>query len=90
MTLGVFRTYKGQDIEKRVTAGIQFESVPANEAENRLVSEMIDFETNEYAIQTMPVSRKLVGKMYSPDGNLFPMTNMAMISPGTSRCHANS
>ena len=71
LNLGVFRTYKGQDIEKRVTAGIQFESVPANEAENRLVSEMIDFETNEYAIQTMPVSRKLVGKMYSPDGKLL-------------------
>ena len=71
MTLGVFRTYKG-DIEKRVTGGIQFESVPENEGVDPIfVSEVIDFETNEYSIQTLPISRKVVGKLVSPDGKLL-------------------
>ena len=71
MTLGVFRTYKG-DIEKRVTGGIQFESVPENPGVDPVFrSDMIDFETNEYSIQTLPISRKVVGKLISPDGKLL-------------------
>ena len=69
MDIGVFRSFK-DDVEKRVTAGIQFESVP-DEAGNRFVSDMLDFETNEFTVQTLPISRKLVGKVLSPDGNLI-------------------
>ena len=68
MDIAVFRSFK-DDVEKRVTAGIQFESVP-DEAGNRFVSDMLDFETNEFTVQTLPISRKLVGKMMTPDGNL--------------------
>ena len=70
MDIGVFRSFK-DDVEKRVTAGIQFESIPDNDAGNRFVSDMLDFETNEFTIQTLPISRKLVGKVFSPDGNLI-------------------
>ena len=69
MDIGVFRSFK-DDVEKRVTAGIQFESVPDNDAGNRFVSDMLDFETNEFTIQTLPISRKLVGKVFAPDGTL--------------------
>ncbi|MFT7630651.1 MAG: hypothetical protein ACI87E_001658 [Mariniblastus sp.] len=69
MTLGVFRTYKA-DIEKRVMAGIQFESVPVTEQDNKFVSEVIDFETNEYSVQLLPLKRKILGKEVSPDGKL--------------------
>ena len=70
MSLGVFRTYKA-NIEKRVMAGIEFESVPENpEVDNRFVSDMITFETNEYTLQTLPIPRKLVGKLISPDGTI--------------------
>jgi hypothetical protein len=70
MTLGVFRTYKA-NVEKRVTGGIQFESVPVNELAPKFVSEVIDFETNEYAVQTLPISRKILGKKIAPDGKLL-------------------
>ena len=70
MTLGVFRTYKG-DVEKRVTGGIQIESVPESELDPVFISDMIDFETNEYSVQTLPISRKIVGKLVSPDGKLL-------------------
>ena len=70
MTLGVFRTYKA-DIEKRVTAGIQVESVPESELDDKYVSDVIDFETNEYSLQTLPLSRKIYGKRVSPDGKLI-------------------
>ncbi|MCP4480382.1 MAG: hypothetical protein GY818_20045, partial [Planctomycetaceae bacterium] len=70
MTLGVFRTYKAE-VEKRVTGGIQFESVPNNELDPKFVSEVIDFETNEYAVQTLPISRKILGKKVAPDGKLL-------------------
>jgi hypothetical protein len=71
MTLGVFRTYKG-DIEKRVMGGIQFESIPDDEnSDNVVISEVIDFETNEYSIQTLPISRKILGKKLAPDGTLI-------------------
>ena len=69
MDIGVFRSFK-DDVEKRVTAGIQFESVPDNDAGNRFVSDILDFETNEFTVQTLPISRKLVGKVFAPDGNL--------------------
>ena len=69
MDIGVFRSFK-DDVEKRVTAGIQFESIPENDAGNRFVSDMLDFETNEFTIQTLPISRKLVGKVFAPDGTL--------------------
>ncbi len=70
LTLGVFRTYKA-DIETRVMAGIEFESVPDNpETDNRFVSDVITFETNEYTIQTLPIPRKLVGKTIAPDGTV--------------------
>ena len=70
MTLGVFRTYKG-DIQKRVTGGIQLESVPDNpEVENRFVSELDFFETNEYQLQIKPISRKVIGRIVAPDGSL--------------------
>lgn len=69
MTLSVFRTYKA-DVEKRVTGGIQFESVPDSELDDKFVSDVIDFETNEYAVQILPISRKILGKIVSPDGKL--------------------
>ena len=69
LTLGVFRTYKG-DMQKRVIGGIQFESVPENEEENRFVSEITNFETNEYQLQTLPISRKVIGRIVEPDGSL--------------------
>ena len=69
MNLGVFRTYKG-DIEKRVIGSIQFESVPDNpDAENRFQSDTIVFETNEFQIQTLPISRKQPGQLIAPDGS---------------------
>jgi len=67
MTLSVFRTYKA-DIEKRVTAGIQFESIPDSELDNKFVSDVFDFETNEFTIQTLPIARTLVGKIIAADG----------------------
>ena len=71
MTLGVFRTYKG-DIQKRVTGGLQFESVPDNkDVENRYISEMVFFETNEYQLQTEAISRKVIGRIVAPDGSLI-------------------
>lgn len=69
MDIAVFRSFK-DDVEKRVTGGIQFESVPDNKAGNRFVSDMLDFETNEFTVQTLPISRKLVGKVFAPDGTL--------------------
>ena len=69
MTLGVFRTYKG-DIQKRVIGGIQFESLPDNpDVDNKFISEVQEFESNEYQLQTLPVTRKLVGRVIRPDGS---------------------
>ena len=70
MTLGVFRTYKG-DIEKRVTGGLQLVSVPESELDDVFVSDIVDFETQEFTIQTLPISRKIYGKKVSPDGKLL-------------------
>ena len=69
LQLGVFRTYKA-NIERQVTAGLQFESVPDNENENRFVSNMKSFETQEYQIQVRPVNRKVIGRILAPDGSL--------------------
>ena len=70
VNLGVYRTYKG-DIETRVIGGLQFESVPDKpDVENRFVSEIVEFETNEYNVQTLPVPKKLVGRIVAPDGSL--------------------
>ncbi|QEG21140.1 ABC transporter permease [Mariniblastus fucicola] len=71
MTLGVFRTYKG-DMQKRVVGGLQFASIPDNpEVENRFVSETVNFETNEYQLQIRPISRKVIGRIEAPDGTLI-------------------
>jgi len=69
MNLGIYRTFKA-NIEKRVTGGLQFESVPSNDAKNRFVSDMQDFETKEFAVQTRAIPRKIAGKIFSPDGKL--------------------
>ena len=70
MTLSVFRTYKA-DIQRRVIAGIQFQSIPKNaEQDDVWISELLDFETNEYTVQTLPIPRKLAGRIVSPDGKL--------------------
>ena len=69
MDIGVFRSFK-DDVEKGVTAGVQFKSVPDNKAGNQFVSDMLDFETREFTVQTLPISRKLVGKVFAPDGAL--------------------
>ncbi len=70
MTLGVFRTYKG-DIEKRVIASIRFESLVDDEnVTPRYISEPIIFETEEYSIQTLPITRKQPGQLVSPDGTV--------------------
>ncbi len=67
MTLAVFRTFKA-DIQRRVIAGIQFESVPDSELDNKFVSEVFDFETNEFTVQSKKISRDLVGSVIAPDG----------------------
>jgi hypothetical protein len=69
MTLSVFRTYKA-DIEKRVTAGLQFESIPDedNPLADRYVSELFDFESAEYSLQVLPIPRQIAGKLVSSDG----------------------
>ena len=70
LDLGVYRSYKG-DIEKRVIGGLQFESIPDKpDVENKFISEIIEFETKEYAIQTLPVPKKIVGRIVAPDGSL--------------------
>lgn len=79
MTLSVFRTYKA-DIEKRVTAGIQFESIPDSDLDNKFVSDVFDFETNEFTIQTLPISRRLVGKVIAPDGKTVGSGNFDLFN----------
>ena len=69
MTLGVFRTTKG-DIEKRVIGSIRFESLVDEKTDKRLISEPILFESNEFNIQTLPVSRIQPGRLVAPDGTV--------------------
>jgi hypothetical protein len=67
----VYRSYKG-DIEKRVIAGLQFESVPDKpDVQNKYISEIIEFETNEFSLQTLPVPKNIVGRCVGPDGSLI-------------------
>ncbi len=70
LNLGVFRTYKG-DIQKRVTGGMQFESTSGSELDNKFISDVVDFETQEFSIQTLRISRKVLGRVVSPDGKLI-------------------
>jgi len=70
VNLGVYRSTKG-DIESRVTGGLQFESLPENpDVDNRYISEIVEFETAEYTVQTLPLPKKLVGRIVAPDGSL--------------------
>ena len=69
LTLGVFRTTKGT-IEKRVLGSIRFESAVDEKVESRFVSEPIIFETNEFNVQTLPISRKQPGRLVAPDGTV--------------------
>lgn len=70
MTLGVFRTFVG-NIQKRVMASIQFESVPANpELEDRIVSDTRIFETQEFQVQTQTIPRKIRGQRINPNGTV--------------------
>ena len=70
MTLGVFRTNKG-NIEKRVIGSLQIES-RLNEEETgpRFVANPIIFETNEYTIQERAIARKLPGRRIETDGTV--------------------
>ena len=70
MTLGVFRTTKGQ-IERRVLGSIRFESVGDDKVDNRCISEPIIFETDEFNIQTLPISRKQPGRIVAADGTVL-------------------
>jgi hypothetical protein len=70
MTLGIFRTYKG-NIEKRVVGSLQIKSsVSEGSGEYRFESDPIDFETNEFTLQTLPISRKQPGRKLDSKGNL--------------------
>lgn len=62
LTLAVFRTYLG-NIQKRVLASIQIESIPENPlTDPKLQSEPILFETSEMQIQPLPINRRLTGR----------------------------
>lgn len=74
MTLAVFRTYKA-NIEKRVTAGLQFESIPDNPLDDKIVSELFDFESEEFSLQVLPIPRKIAGKTMSADGKMIGSGN---------------
>jgi hypothetical protein len=65
----VFRTTKGE-IERRVLGSIRFESVGDDKVDNRYISEPIIFETDEFNIQTLPVSRQQPGRILAPDGTV--------------------
>ena len=69
LTLGVFRTTKGT-IEKRVLGSLRFESAVDENVESRFISEPIVFETNEFNVQTMPISRKQPGRLVAKDGSV--------------------
>ena len=69
LTLGVFRTTKGT-IEKRVLGSIRFESAVDKQVDSRFISEPIVFESNEFNIQTLPISRKQPGRLVAPDGTV--------------------
>ncbi|MEZ6095084.1 MAG: hypothetical protein R3C03_12785 [Pirellulaceae bacterium] len=69
LTLGVFRSTKG-DIQRRVLASMQFESIPDNpEIDSKFVSDKIIFETEEYRVQIRSIPRKQSGQLIDRDGN---------------------
>lgn len=73
LTLGVARSTQG-DIYSRIRAGIQFEGyVGKNEAvpDRRFRSELIEFETDEFAIQVKGIPRKIPGQIFGPEGELL-------------------
>lgn len=70
MTLGVFRTTKG-DIERRVVASLQIKSsLPDESGGFRFESDPIVFETNEYTLQSRPISRKQRGRKLDVNGDV--------------------
>ena len=69
LTLGVFRTTKG-DINKRVLGSLRFESAVDKDTTSRFVSEPIIFETNEFNVQTLWISRVQPGRLVKPDGTV--------------------
>lgn len=71
MTLAIYRTFVG-DIQKRVIASIQFESVPDNpESDSRLQSEPMIFETREMSIQSLPILARINARKIAPDGTIL-------------------
>ncbi len=71
LSLGVFRTHKGK-IDRRIRASIQFESVqsdPNDASESFFISDPpLVFETMEYELQTLTISRKLRGRHIDANG----------------------
>ena len=69
LSLGVFRTHKGK-IERRIRASVQFESIQSDpeSPESFFVSDPLVFETMEYELQTLTISRKQRGRHVGPDG----------------------
>ena len=70
LTLAVFRTTKGT-ITKRVLGSLRFESAVDKKVESRFISEPIVFETNEFNVQTRPISRIQPGRLVAPDGTVL-------------------
>ena len=76
LTLGVYRSKTG-DIYKQIRVGLQFESI--NEGEDatgdRYVSEQLEFESEEFAVQVKAIPRTLPGQKFSASGELLENGN---------------
>ncbi len=71
MTPSIFRTFVG-DIQKRVIASLQFESIPEDpETEPKLQSEPMILETREMTIQSIPISDRMNARRIAPDGTIL-------------------
>jgi hypothetical protein len=72
LTLGVYRSKTG-DIYRRVRVGLQFESFDPDDGGvgNRFVSEQLEFESEEFAVQVKAIPRNLPGQIFSPAGELL-------------------
>ncbi len=81
LTLGVYRSKTG-NIYSRIRAGLQFESVnlEGDEAGNRFVSEQLEFETLEFAVQVKAIPRVLPGQVFSPTGELLESGNFDLFN----------
>lgn len=80
MTLGVFRTTKG-DIESRVVASLQVKSdLPAESGGFRFESDPIVFETNEYNLQILPISRIQRGRKIDANGEVVEEGNFDLFT----------